>query len=51
MLHDKKMAGGKLPFVLARGIGQSYLDRDVALDAVAAFLDVEAGAAPHKKSA
>jgi 3-dehydroquinate synthase len=40
-----------LPFVLARGIGQSYLDRDVALDAVAAFLDVEAGAAPHKKSA
>jgi len=51
MLHDKKMARGKLPFILARGIGQSYLDRDVALGAVAAFLDPEAGAAPHKKSA
>jgi 3-dehydroquinate synthase len=51
MLHDKKMAGGKLPFILAHGIGQSYLDRDVSLDAVAAFLNVEAGAAPHQKSA
>ncbi len=41
MLHDKKMAGGQLPFILARGIGQSYLDRAVSLDAVAAFLDAE----------
>ena len=51
MLHDKKMARGKLPFILARGIGQSYLDRDVALDAVAAFLDAEAAAVPQKQSA
>jgi len=41
MLHDKKMAAGKLPFILTRGIGQSYLDRDVALEDVAAFLDAE----------
>lgn len=41
MQHDKKMAGGRLPFILARGIGQSYLDKNVALDDVAAFLDSE----------
>ncbi len=39
MLHDKKMAGGTLPFLLARGIGQTYLDRTVNLHDVAAFLD------------
>lgn len=39
MLHDKKMAGGTLPFLLARGIGQTYLDRHVDLADVAAFLD------------
>lgn len=41
MLHDKKMSGGRLPFILARGIGQSYLDKDIALGDVAAFLDGE----------
>ena len=39
MLHDKKMAGGTLPFLLARGIGRTFLSKDVALDDVAAFLD------------
>jgi 3-dehydroquinate synthase len=39
MLHDKKMEGGTLPFLLARGIGQTYLDRAVDLGRVAAFLD------------
>ncbi|GGO97802.1 3-dehydroquinate synthase [Stakelama pacifica] len=39
MRHDKKMAAGTLPFLLAHGVGQTYLDRDVALDDVAAFLD------------
>ena len=39
MRHDKKMAGGTLPFLLARGIGQTYLDKTVDLNAVAAFLD------------
>ncbi|MEZ5656028.1 MAG: 3-dehydroquinate synthase [Sphingobium sp.] len=41
MMHDKKMEGGTLPFLLARGIGQTYLDRDVQLADVAAFLDRE----------
>lgn len=41
MLHDKKMAGGKLPFLLARGIGQSFLAQDVDLADVAAFLEEE----------
>ena len=39
MAHDKKRDGGSVPFLLARGIGQTYLERDVALSDVAAFLD------------
>ena len=39
MLHDKKMSGGTLPFLLARGIGQTYLAKDVDLADVAAYLD------------
>jgi 3-dehydroquinate synthase len=39
MLHDKKMAAGTLPFLLARGIGQTFLSKDVVLEDVAAFLD------------
>lgn len=39
MLHDKKMSGGTLPFILARGIGQAFVDRSVALDDVERFLD------------
>ncbi len=41
MLHDKKMAGGRLPFLLARGIGQTFLDKTVDLAEVEAFLDGE----------
>ena len=41
MLHDKKMAAGTLPFLLARGVGQTFLSKDVVLDDVAAFLDAE----------
>lgn len=41
MLHDKKMDGGTLPFLLMRGIGETFLARDVSLDEVAAFLDEE----------
>jgi 3-dehydroquinate synthase len=41
MRHDKKMAAGTLPFLLARGIGRTYLDRSVGLADVAAFLDAE----------
>ena len=42
MRHDKKASGGNLPFLLARGIGRTYLDRDVDLTDVARFLDGEA---------
>jgi 3-dehydroquinate synthase len=43
MLHDKKMAGGKLPFLLARGIGRTFLAKDVDLADVAKFLAEERG--------
>jgi 3-dehydroquinate synthase len=39
MAHDKKRDGGTVPFLLARGIGQTFLAKDVSLDEVAAFLD------------
>ena len=39
MMHDKKKTGGRLPFILTRGIGQAYVDKDVALADVEAFLD------------
>ncbi len=39
MMHDKKMASGTLPFLLANGIGQTFLANDVDLNDVAAFLD------------
>jgi len=43
MLHDKKMEGGRLPFLLARGIGQTFLDKQVDLATVAHFLDADRG--------
>jgi 3-dehydroquinate synthase len=39
MMHDKKKEGSRLPFILARGIGAAFVDRDVDLVEVAAFLD------------
>ncbi|APG62897.1 3-dehydroquinate synthase [Sphingorhabdus lutea] len=41
MLHDKKLTGGNLPFLLMRGIGETYLAKDVDLSDVAAFLNDE----------
>ena len=41
MLHDKKMDSGTLPFVLLAAIGQAFLDKEVSLDDLAAFLDEE----------
>ena len=41
MRHDKKMDAGTLPFLLARGIGRTYLDHSVDLADVEAFLDAE----------
>jgi 3-dehydroquinate synthase len=45
MRHDKKMDAGTLPFLLARGIGETFVDRSVDLSLVAAFLDRERVAA------
>jgi 3-dehydroquinate synthase len=39
MMHDKKKEGSRLPFILARGIGAAFMDRNVDLTDVAAFLD------------
>ncbi len=41
MAHDKKVSGGRVPFLLARGIGRAFLARDVDLADVALFLDEE----------
>ena len=38
MLHDKKMTGGTLPFILAHGIGEAFVDGSVQLEEVEAFL-------------
>jgi len=46
MLHDKKMDAGTLPFLLMKGIGRTYLDRQVSLDDVARFLDEELAREP-----
>lgn len=39
MAHDKKVRAGKLPLILTRGVGQSFVTEDYGLDRVAAFLD------------
>jgi 3-dehydroquinate synthase len=39
MAHDKKREGGRTAFILARGIGQAFVDKAVDLVDVAAFLD------------
>lgn len=44
MAHDKKVRGGKLPLILTRGIGQSFVTDAYGLDIVAAFLDGAASA-------
>ena len=41
MHQDKKAEGGKLVFVLARGIGEAFISHDVAEADVAAFLQEE----------
>ncbi len=39
MLHDKKMDAGTLPFILLRGIGDAFVDKQVDMADIAAFLD------------
>jgi 3-dehydroquinate synthase len=41
MMQDKKRQSGTLPFLLARGIGQTYLDKNVDLEKITAFLNGE----------
>jgi 3-dehydroquinate synthase len=39
MANDKKKAAGRVAFVLARAVGDAFVDRGVELDDVATFLD------------
>jgi 3-dehydroquinate synthetase len=41
MAQDKKVKGGKLALVLARGIGEAFVERDVAMARLSAFLKRE----------
>ncbi len=41
MAQDKKAEGGRLTFILARGLGDAYVAKDVDAGAVAAFLQRE----------
>jgi 3-dehydroquinate synthase len=43
MAQDKKVKRGALTFILARGIGQSFIARGIEADQVRAFLDEELG--------
>jgi 3-dehydroquinate synthase len=45
MAQDKKVRGGKLTFILVRGVGEAFIARDVPADKVRAFLGGEIGAA------
>ncbi|HYW15619.1 MAG TPA: 3-dehydroquinate synthase [Allosphingosinicella sp.] len=44
MASDKKASGGRVPLVLARGIGKAFVDRSVELGEVEAFLERELSA-------
>ena len=41
MAQDKKVKGGKLALVLARGIGEAFVERDVPMEALREFLKEE----------
>jgi len=43
MAADKKASGGRVPFILTRGIGKAFVDRSVELGEVKAFLERELG--------
>jgi 3-dehydroquinate synthase len=47
MAQDKKVKAGALTFVLARGIGRSFVAPGIPVEDVRAFLDEESGAADH----
>ena len=39
MAQDKKVVDGKLTFILVRGIGKAFVNRNVEQDKVREFLD------------
>ncbi len=39
ILQDKKVTRGQLTFILARGVGQAFIERDVSPDSVLGFLE------------
>ena len=41
MTHDKKASAGRVPFILARGIGEAFVDQSVELSEVESFLAEE----------
>jgi 3-dehydroquinate synthetase len=43
MAQDKKVKGGKLALVLVRGIGQAFVERDVPVERLTAFMVEECG--------
>ncbi|MEZ6030033.1 MAG: 3-dehydroquinate synthase [Hyphomonadaceae bacterium] len=45
MAHDKKARNGQLTLILARGIGQAFIERNVTLGTLREFLEDEAGPA------
>ncbi len=42
MMHDKKARNGRMTLILARGIGQAYIQRDADIESVRQFLVSEA---------
>jgi shikimate kinase/3-dehydroquinate synthase len=48
MLQDKKVQRGALTLILARGIGESFIARNVPATDVRSFLEAELRAAPQK---
>ena len=38
MIHDKKASAGRVPFILAHGIGEAFVDQTVELSEVESFL-------------
>jgi 3-dehydroquinate synthase len=41
MRQDKKARGGKVPLILARGIGKSFIQPDADLEDLKSFLETE----------
>jgi 3-dehydroquinate synthase len=44
MAQDKKAEGGKLTFILMRGLGEAFVAKDVSAAALTQFLQLEGAA-------